>query len=346
MILPISAFSADIEELVNNSELASNAADPNYGPPEKTGFIATIGTIGNELNATNTYIANTWDKFNKDVDIFFTNQRSNIGENKSSILVYTSFYKKEGRKMESEFDFQIRIDLPNTTKKLKIVIEKQQDEIANVLTDNSVSTNKNLEKNGKISRDKEVHYTAGTNFLLTKSKYFVSFLHFGIRLDMPLNPSVKLDFAKELKYKKYNISLSQKFIYYRQEGLQEISQILINKKLNDNFQTNFINSLVWTEVTDDFILRNNLTLNQDLGDEKTLSYSVGANAVFSPSVRYDSYDASISYRQLLYKDWLYGTLTTGIDFPRANGFKSENFVQLRFDIFFKERPEKVKIVTP
>jgi hypothetical protein len=302
-----------------------------------------MGTIGNELSASNTYIANTWDKFNKDVDIFFTNQRSSTGENKSSILIYSSFYKKEGRKMESEYDFKLRFDLPNTTKKLKIVIEKQQDEIANALTDNSVSNNKTLNKDGKISKDNDTHYTAGANFFLTKSKYFVSFLHFGIRLDMPLNPNVKLDLEKEIKLKKYNINLSQKFIYYRQEGLQEISQLLINRKLNENFQLSLINSLVWTEVTDDFILRNNLILSQSLGDEKTLSYSLGSNTVFSPSFRNESYDASISYRQLLYKDWLYGTLTSGIDFPRANGYKSENFVQVRFDIYFKERPEKIKL---
>lgn len=302
-----------------------------------------MGTIGNELSASNTYIANTWDKFNKDVDIFFTNQRSSAGENKSSILIYSSFYKKEGRKIEPEYDFKLRIDLPNTTKKLKIVIEKQQDEIANALTDNSVSNNKTLSKGGKASKNNDNNYSAGANFFLTKSKYFVSFLHLGIRLDMPLNPNLKLDLVKEIKLKKYNINLSQKFIYYRQEGLQEISQLLINRKLNENFQISLINSLVWTEVTDDFILRNSLILSQKLGDETTLSYSLGSNTVFSPSFRNESYDTSISYRQLLYKDWLYGTLTSGIDFPRANGYKSENFVQVRFDLYFKERPEKIKL---
>jgi hypothetical protein len=63
-------------------------------------------------------------------------------------------------------------------------------------------------------------------------------------------------------------------------------------------------------------------------------YSLGAKARFSPTFHYDTYDASISSRQLLYKDCLYGTLTFGADFPKVSYFKDEKFVQFRIDMFF------------
>ena len=293
-------------------------------------------TFDDDIDATNQYIANQWDQLNRSVDMFFTNKKSKASENKGSIFVYSSFYKKEGESIDSKYDFQLRFDLPHTTKKLKIVIEKQQDEIGNALSDTSVTNNKTIRKDGKIVNKSDTHYTAGANFLLVKSKYFISFFHFGIRLDMPLNPFVKVDLQKKITTKHVNIELSQKVMMYRQEGLQEVSQLSLNRKINKNLQADLINSLVWSEETDDFILRNNFILSQDVGTEKSLSYSLGANARLSPAFYYESYDASVSYRQLLYRDWLYGTFTLGADFPKASDFNDEKFVQFRLDIFFKE----------
>lgn len=267
--------------------------------------------------------------------MFFTNKASPT-KNKSNIFVYSSFTKAEGTPLQSQYDFQLKFDLPNTTKKLKIVIEKQQDDISNALSDTSVANDKVISKKSTASLTKETGYTAGVNYLLSKSKYFVSFIRFGIRIDMPINPSVKVDLQKILKTEFMNIGLTQKFIEYRQEGFQEISQLSFIKIFSKTLQIDQTNSLVWTDETDVFALRNSLVLSQDLGDERSLSYSVGANAKLSPSFYYESYDTSINYRQLLYNDWLYGTLSVGASFPKTNHFNDEKFVQFRIDLFFRE----------
>ncbi len=292
-----------------------------------------------DIDASNRYIATKWDQINRSVDRFFTNQSIPANKKtKSSVFFYSSFYKKEGQSFDNQYNFQVRFDLPNTTKKLKIVIEKQQDEISDAISDTSVSRNKRVNKDGKVTNaEPETHYTAGANILLKQSKYFASFFNFGIRLDMPLNPYAKIELQKNIKTKPFNIGLSQKVLMYRQEGLQNISQVILNRKLNKTFQTDLINSLVWSDETDILVFRNNFILTHTLGDEKGLSYSIGANARFSPTYYYESYDASVSYRQLVYMDWLYATWTIGADFPKASNFNDEKFVQFRIDIFFKDK---------
>jgi hypothetical protein len=292
--------------------------------------------LNNDLEAGNQYIASEWDLINRTVDMFFTNQGSKTSQNSSSVFAYTSFTKSEGSPGKTAYDFQLKFDLPNTTKKLKIVVEKQQDEISNALSDNAVSNNKTISQDGKTFTKTETHYTAGVNYLLNKSSHFVSYLHFGIRLDLPINPSLKLNLEKVLKTEYVNIGLMQKFILYRQEGFQEISQISFGKKLNTNFQADLVNSLVWTDEKDIFVLRNAFVLGQDLGNEKSLSYSVGANAKLAPTTYYDSYDTSVSYRQLLYNTWLYGTVAVGANFPKDNHFKDDKFVQIRIDVYFRK----------
>ncbi len=289
-----------------------------------------------DINETNHLVATKWEQFNRSVDLFFTNEGNRKQANRSSIMFFTSFYKKEGQVLEKEYNFKLRIDLPNTAKNLKIVIEKQQDELSDALTDNSVSDKKVL-KDGKIKKGKSKNnYAASANIFLKQSKYFVSFLHFGIRLDMPLNPYAKVELVKDIKTKHVNINLSQRVFYYRQKGLQEISQVVLNKQFNKKVQLDFINSLVWSEETDHLIFRNNFVLYHSLGTEKGLTFSIGSNMRFHP-VRYESFDTSLSYRQLMYKDWLFATWTVGADFPKENHYKDEKFAQFKIDLFFKEK---------
>lgn len=292
-------------------------------------------TTEQDINETNRLVATKWEQFNRSVDMFFTNEGSPKQENNSNVMIYSSFSKKEGQPVEQEFNFKLKIDLPNMTKNLKIVIEKQQDEISDVLTDNSVS-NKTISQSGKVtSAKRKNNYVASINVLLKQSKEFASLLHFGIRLDLPLNPYTKLELQKSIKTKHMNINLGQSFFYYRQKGFQQISQVILNKKFNKKVQLDFINSLVWSEETDYLLFRNSFVLNHSLGHEKGLTYSVGTNTRFHP-YRYESFDTSLSYRQLMYKDWLYTTWTIGADFPKTYDYTMEKFIQFRIDLFFKE----------
>ncbi|MBC7429085.1 MAG: hypothetical protein H7336_10765 [Bacteriovorax sp.] len=293
--------------------------------------------LSREADATNQFIATKWDTINRSVDTFFTNTESGQSENKNSVFAYTSFAKSERQKIQSAYDFQIKFDLPNTTKNLKIVIEKQTDDISDVLSDNAVSNNKTITQTGNTTfTKKDTHYSAGANLSLTKTKSFMSNIHFGIRLDLPLNPNLKLDLEKIYKTRFIDFGFLQKFIFYRQEGFQEISQFTMGKKLNQVLTADFFNSLVWTDHADMFVVRHNLVLTHNLGNEKSLSYSIGANAKFKPKFFYDSYDTSISYRQLVYNTWLYGSLAVGANFPESEGFRDDKFVQIRFDIYFKK----------
>ena len=283
-----------------------------------------------EIDAGNYYIAHSWREFNRDVDMFFSNQHYKIADNKSSIRAFSTFYKKEGEKFQSQYEFQLKIDLPRTAKKLQITVEKEQDEVTRAITDDTLSNKNNP------ARVSENGYTAGMRAVLSQNKYFSSFFHFGIRLDLPLNPFVKVDLQKAMELTYFNIGLSQKIFLYRQEGLQEISQATLNKLWNETISSDFIHSLIWTDQTNTFVLRNNFILYQKLDQDKLLSYSIGANAKFIPTWYYDSYDTSVNYRLLLYHKWLYATFTVGADFIKDHKFKREDFAQVRLEVFFND----------
>lgn len=279
------------------------------------------------------YVASKWRLINRNVDMFFSNSKYNENQNESSISIYSITTAKEGEKLQNDFDFQLKFDLPQTTKHLKLVIERDQDEIKNAMTDENLSVGStNISGSGNRTTQR---YSAGLNYLLNKNNNFSSMIKFGFRIEMPLNPSLKYTLNKKIEYQFLNIETNQEFILYRQEGFSEITSLNFIKNWNEEFQTHFNNNLAWSDKNDYFQLRNNILLYQDLGDEKSLSYSVGANAKLSPVFNYESYDSSVSYRQKLYGTWLYGAFTVGAEFLKEKQFRMDKFIQLRFEIFFK-----------
>lgn len=285
---------------------------------------------------TGKMISSEWRLFNRNIDSFFSNQRYLVGENKSNIFISTTFHKAEGSNIETDFDLQMRFDLPRTTKKLKVVVEREQNEIKKALTDENVTRSKRRTKiTSRYSSVGENKYTAGVDYLIPKLKYFRSLIKVGFRIDMPINPFLKLNMQKEFKTEYVDIDLMQTFLLYRQAGFQEISQVAFNRKINETFNLEQLNSLVWTDEKDIFELRHSLTLYHHLSEEKGFSYAIGANARFTPSYHYDNYDASAGYRQMLFGKWLFGTFTVGADFAKSNRWDDQKFVQLRFEAFFK-----------
>lgn len=51
-------------------------------------------TTEKDINETNHLVAQKWGQFNRSVDLFFTNEDNRDLDNRSSIVFFTSFYKK------------------------------------------------------------------------------------------------------------------------------------------------------------------------------------------------------------------------------------------------------------
>ncbi len=282
------------------------------------------------IDETQQFISDQWTGLNYNTDTFFSNQVYKREENKSMISAYYAAYKKEGVHQQYNFDLKVKVHLPSTTKKMKIVIEKERDEILESTSSDVLYTTQ-----GSQATPTKSNYLAGLSYLLSDSPYYQTFFDVGMKILLPLDPFAKFRIQKNVTTSFVNISASQKFILYRQDGFEEITQLSFSKKFNEMFQLELANTLAWDDRSDQFIHRNGLVLSQNLGDEKTMSYGVGANARLAPFFYYYSYDCAISYRQLLHSNWLYGFLAVGADFPKEHNFKMEKFILGRIEIFFK-----------
>jgi len=276
------------------------------------------------IDNTQRFISDHWTGLNYNLDSYFSDQKYRRNQNKSRISAFYEVYKKEGEKIQKYYDIEAKVHFPKVSKKLSITVEKEWDEVTEA---RSSAANK-----GQATKDSS--YAAGIDFLLYKSPYWKTSFNTGLKLLLPLDPYAKLKIYRGINTKFIDISAAQKFIYYRQDGVSEITQLSFFKQLSNKFSISLDNTLSWTDQDDIFVQRNALSLHHQIDDKKALSYSAGANAYLSPCFYYYSYDASISYRQQLYKKWLYGNLSVGADFSKSNNFDMINFILMRMEVLF------------
>ena len=276
------------------------------------------------IDSTQKYISSLLVNLNYNLDTYFSDQTYNKDENKSSILAYYEVFKKESSPMKKLFDIKIKVHFPKLSKRLSITIEKERDEI--------LETRINEATRNQATKQSE--YNASVDYKFEGVPFFETQLRTGFRFTLPLDPFAKLKFSKSYPNKIIDIHFEQMFIFYRQDYFQEYTALNFSKRLNENWAISQNNSVSWSDSDDDWYARNSLGLSQRINDRIGINYTIGANASFDPTYYYTSYDASIGYHQLLYKDWFFGNLSVGAEFLRSNNWEMTNFMVVRTEVLF------------
>ena len=182
------------------------------------------------IDETQSFISSAWKEMNYSIDSYFADEKYKKSKNRSWIKASYLLFKKESSDLNSVFDIRTRLHFPRVSKKLNIVLEKERDEIGE--SQNSTSS--------QAQASKADNFNAGVSYILYRSKFWKTSLDTGMRIELPLNPYAKFKIYNKTTTRFIDIYISQKFIFYRQDGFSEISQISFSKKFFSVF--NFIKS--------------------------------------------------------------------------------------------------------
>jgi hypothetical protein len=78
------------------------------------------------------------------------------------------------------------------------------------------------------------------------------------------------------------------------------------------------------------------SLYRQLDDDTSIEYSVAGTALSRPSPRMENIWVNAEWRQLLYKDWLFGKITPEISFPRERDFTPTYAIFFELEIYIGE----------
>jgi hypothetical protein len=95
-----------------------------------------------------------------------------------------------------------------------------------------------------------------------------------------------------------------------------------------------VNNFFWND--EDYIIRfeNGPSFFQKLSKNAALSYHAHVISLNEPNLYVINYITQVSYRELIYKNWLYFQFTPFINFPRERNFHRTPGLIVSFDAVF------------
>jgi len=140
----------------------------------------------------------------------------------------------------------------------------------------------------------------------------------GVHVTWPPAPYINLNYRARYVSPDEStmVSFYQTFYYRTDEGFGSTTTIEPAYLIADDYLLKWYNRIEVGEAILGVRYESYLTLYQDLGRQRALSYQVGVSGETDRIIPFINYGGSVTYRQQMFREWLYGEVTVGVAWPR------------------------------
>ncbi|NQY19833.1 MAG: hypothetical protein HRT40_00770 [Campylobacteraceae bacterium] len=270
----------------------------------------------NDINLfiqTRNYISDYLVYFSDNLDYFIT-QEKKTKKNKSAITL--RFSSKHEKNKDTEYDSIIRISirLPNTEKKLKVII---------------IDDNKNDGENDDKSVELEYQLISD----IKNSLYLKAGLKIKSKLEQYLSLRYKLSYLLKSNIRS---NIIQDLTYSSDEKFVSTSSIDFIKYIKYPFYIKNYYEYKYTKEKDLNQSFFSLTLFQKLKRKDYFAYEINTTRDNKKkSIRTEDYEIDITYRSYL-KKWLYFEIIPKVIYRKENNFSSSKQINFNFSMSFNK----------
>lgn len=280
-------------------------------------------------NKLTTYIADTTHQvvtnqvfwLANQVDDFFGGTRTDDEQNRSTMRLFAQRNKRDSTGPQDEVNIRLNLKFPALEQKIKDTFDFTDDEPApaQVKTDNKLTPQEKIKQRVIDFRrlTKDWIFSTDSSLRLKLPLQFVQ--RFRVRRNFYENDKWVMRFAEEITW-------------FSRDGWQEFSELYWDRKINESYLFRFYNSKTLTEARNVFSTSHGPSLYHTINDRKALSYDfrLSFQDYGLGHFSLDNHSLSITYREKIYKNWLFFEIRPSIEFPRTSHFKKEHslFVKL------------------
>lgn len=283
----------------------------------------------NFLDASHTVMVRNVQGVALGIDRFFGGDPPLSDQNESYVNVsFRQIIRESGDKVLKE-KIKIRLDLPNTEKRLKLVFETDPDDL------DSLDNKKRDADFEDVRVTKDESASGALRFIINETSLWQVNLDTGVRTPLPLNAFARLKLRRRTPINELWLGyFRQSFYYYHQDGWGANSSYEVGRPIGEHF---FFDNEVEVQFTDERNLwefSEIAALHQRYNSNTTLSYALGILADSQPRLRTTSYFAQFIWRRDIYDKWVYVSLTPEIAFPREEDFSLTPSITAKIEFLF------------
>ncbi len=299
----------------------SLAAESEEKKIKKTNSNNPIGSIA---DSTHNVVTNQVFWLANQVDDFFGGTRTDDEQNRSTMRLFAQRNKRDSREPEDEINIRLNLKFPTLEKKLKDAIDFSEDEAPAQAKPASQFSPKEKVKQRVID-------------FRRLSKDWIFSTDSSVRLKFPLQFVQRFRVRRNFyENEKWVMRFAEEITWFSRDGWQEFSELYWDRKISPTYLFRFYNSKTLTEARNVFSTSHGPSLYHTIDDRRALSYDFRLTYQDYGTGHYslDNNSLSMTYRQKVYKQWLFFEIRPSIEFPRTSHFKKEHVLFVKLEGVF------------
>ena len=269
--------------------------------------------------------------FATDMDRFFGNDRNYQESNRSVVQLDLARATGYGGDRKLVLSARANLNLPSTEKKLHLLIESNPDQ--------NLSGEPTITQNTAIYNQVSGPQSYGLALRYEKVKEELKALHIsadaGLKFQgIHINPFMRARSSYSIPLDTWRFKAKQSVYWFNTIGAGETTRFDFEHILSEPVLFRATSNATWLKNKQNFDLRQDLTIYQNLNERTALLYQVSAIGVSNPQVQLSEYVAQIFYRYRLHRQWIFLELSPQFIFPKVNNFNGSFALMMRLEMLF------------
>lgn len=225
-----------------------------------------------------------------------------------------------------DFDDRVflRLVLPHTQKRFRLVIESQRDALAE-------EPGPPGKQPASLTPSESRRTLLGLEGLLQQTRRWRVSLTGGVKFPFPPDPFTRLRGRWQTPLGSWNFRFAQSFFWFLSDGLGEATSVDFERRLSEPLLLRLSSQATYIWDDNNFDLLQALAVFHRLSARDALTYRYALQGETHPATRIANHVVSVKYRRKLYRDWLFFEVEPGLRYTREDDFERIAFVAFRLD---------------
>lgn len=226
--------------------------------------------------------------------------------------------------VKTDIDFSARLRLRRLSDRLELFVDRFDDD-EDLLDGVLGRVNQRL-------RDNDDEGGAGLRYRLPEYFSLRSSVSASVRLKPEPVPRIRLRSRLHLQMGAWQARLGETLFWESDDGVGEKTQLEFIRPLGTVTVFRSSTAAVWSETSEGVDLGHAVVWSHHLSRRRVISLRAGVAGHTEPSAIVDLYSVRTTWRQRIYRDWIFLEIEPGVDFPNDEDFETVPLLSIRFDV--------------
>lgn len=258
------------------------------------------------------------------IDHFFADESLDEENQRTRLHTSIGFKCDEEEGLVFLSDFKLRLAFPRLENRLQLFI------------DETIKADEPDEPENLSDALDESEPGAGLRFIFSQDEKKSISTDFGARFGDPVQFFGRLRGRMTVPFDQWTMKLSQTLALFTEDGWTETSEMRWDRPLDNDFLFRSLSRVTWEEKSTGITPLQSLILFKKLSARK--GYNVALNGKWPefPHTEAANYSAILTYRQQIFRPWLFLEVSSGVDFPQVDEYEHNGFFAIKLEIVFSE----------